>query len=137
MQGLLLLVGLLGIVWGLSNWIVTGSDSVLIMGGMSIALVIIVVTTLNDWRKGVFFFILWLLFEDLARKYLGNGLILFFGKDVLAAITYLSLWRARVARRSCLVQAAIHWCRWPCSFPWPSFKYSIHGPRACSMVFLA
>ena len=95
MQGLLLLGGLLGIVWGLSNWIVTGSDSVLIMGAMSIALVIIVVTTLNDWRKGVFFFIFWLLFEDLARKYLGNGLILFFGKDVLAAITYLSLWRAK------------------------------------------
>ena len=95
MQGLLLLGGLLGIVWGLSNWIVTGSDTVLIMGGMSIALVIIVVATLTDWRKGVFFFILWLLFEDLARKYLGNGLILFFGKDVLAAITYLSLWRAK------------------------------------------
>ena len=95
MQGLLLLAGLLGIVWGLSNWIVTGSDTVLIMGGMSIALVIIVVATLTDWRKGVFFFIFWLLFEDLARKYLGNGLILFFGKDVLAAITYLSFWRAK------------------------------------------
>ena len=95
MQGLLLLAGLLGIVWGLSNWIVTGSDTVLIMGGMSIALVIIVVATLTDWRKGIFFFIFWLLFEDLARKYLGNGLILFFGKDVLAAITYLSLWRAK------------------------------------------
>ena len=95
MQGLLLLAGLLGIVWGLSNWIITGSDTVLIMGGMSIALVIIVVATLTDWRKGVFFFIFWLLFEDLARKYLGNGLILFFGKDVLAAITYLSLWRAK------------------------------------------
>ena len=95
MQGVLLLGGLLGIVWGLANWILTGSDGVLIMGGMSIALVIIVVTTLSDWRKGVFFFILWLLFEDLARKYLGNGLILFFGKDVLAAITYVSLWSAR------------------------------------------
>jgi len=96
MQGLVVFVALLGIVWGLSNWIVAGSDTVLVMGGMSLALVIIVVTTLNDWRKGVFFFILWLLFEDLARKYLGNGLILFFGKDVLAAITYVSLWRSKV-----------------------------------------
>ncbi len=45
---------------------------------------------LKDWRIG-FFFIAWLLLEDLARKYLGNGTLLFFGKDVLAAIIYLAL----------------------------------------------
>lgn len=90
-----MLAGLLGIVWGVANWIVTGSNSVLIMGLMAIAVVVIVAATLSDWRKGLLFFILWLLFEDLPRKYLGNGLILFFGKDVLVAITYLSLWRAK------------------------------------------
>jgi len=94
-SGLLLFAGLMATVLALTNWIVTGSLEMLVMGGMAIALVTIVVTTLNNWRIGVLLFLLWLLFEDLARKYLGNGLILFFGKDVLAAITYISLWRSK------------------------------------------
>src|SRR5579872_1177791 len=93
--GLLSIAGLMGVVWALANWIVTGSIDMLIIGAMAIALVMVVLTTLNNWRVGVFLFILWLLFEDLARKFLGNGWILFFGKDVLAAITYVSLWRAK------------------------------------------
>lgn len=92
---LLSFAGLMAIVWTLANWIVRGSFGTLIMGAMAIALVMIVVTTLNNWRVGVLLFILWLLFEDFARKYLGNGLLLFFGKDVLAVITYISLWRAK------------------------------------------
>src|SRR5690349_14808372 len=92
---LLSFAGLMAIVWTLANWIVRGSFGMLIMGAMAIALVMIVVTTLNNWRVGVLLFILWLLFEDFARKYLGNGLLLFFGKDVLAVITYISLWRAK------------------------------------------
>src|SRR5579863_9248243 len=94
-MALLSTAGLMVIVWALANSIVTGSTDRLIMGAMAIALLVIVAATLNNWRIGVLLFILWLLFEDLARKYLGNGLILFFGKDVLAAITYLSLWRAK------------------------------------------
>ena len=93
--GLLSIAALAGIIWGLSNWIVTGSTDTLIIGAMAIALVMIVVTTLNNWRIGILLFILWLLFEDLARKFLGNGWILFFGKDVLAAITYVSLWKSK------------------------------------------
>ncbi len=66
---------------------------------MAIALVIIVVTTLNDWRTGLFMFFIWLLFEDLSRKYLGNGMIFFFGKDVLAAITYASFFKAKAKKQ--------------------------------------
>jgi len=95
MQGVVLFAGLIGLVWTVANWIVTGSSGMLVISGMAVALAIIVVTSLNNWRLGVLFFIFWLLFEDLARKYLGNGLMLFFGKDVLAAITYVSLWRAK------------------------------------------
>lgn len=46
---------------------------------------------LRNWRSGFYLFLVWLLFEDLVRKYMGNDLILFFGKDVLAALTYISL----------------------------------------------
>ena len=92
---LLSMGALAGLVWTLANWIVAGSIGSLIIGVMVFALLIIAAAALKNWRIGVLLFILWLLFEDLARKYLGNGLILFFGKDVLAAITYLSLWRAK------------------------------------------
>jgi len=94
-RALLMFVGLLGIVWELSVWILTGSTQNLVLGGMAIGLVIVTVAILNDFRSGFLLFIGWLLFEDLLRKYLGNGTILFFGKDVLAAITFLSLLLAK------------------------------------------
>jgi len=92
---LLSVAGLIGIVWVLANWIVTGSAEMFVFCTMGIALVMIVITTLNNWRIGVLLFIVCLLFEDLARKYLGNGLIFFFSKDVVAAIAYLSLWKSK------------------------------------------
>ena len=49
---------------------------------------------LRNWRAGFYFFLVWLLFEDLARKYMNNSLALFFGKDILAALTYISLYAA-------------------------------------------
>src|SRR5437588_9361560 len=98
--GLLAIAGLLGIVWALANWILTGSLDMLVTGSMGIALLIIALAALNNWRVGVLLFLLWLLFEDFVRKESGNGLILFFGKDVLAAITYLSFWRAKQRREA-------------------------------------
>ena len=114
LRGLLLLVGLMGLVLALSNWILTGSSQGLVTGGMVIALVIIVVNTLNDWRTGFYLFIVWLLFEDLSRKFLGNGLIFFFGKDVLAAITYASLLKAKA-------RGEVPWFRPPFAVPLAMF----------------
>src|SRR6267378_5952415 len=53
-----------------------------------------VVAILNNWRNGLYFFLIWLLFEDFARKYLGNNMAIFFAKDVLAAFVYLSFFLA-------------------------------------------
>jgi hypothetical protein len=55
---------------------------------------VVAVTILRNWRNGFYMFMVWLLFEDLVRKYLGNGTALFFGKDVLALLTYISLFAA-------------------------------------------
>jgi hypothetical protein len=52
---------------------------------------VIAVTVLRNWRAGFYMFLVWLLFEDLVRKYLGNGTALFFGKDILALLIYISL----------------------------------------------
>ena len=109
-RAMMALMALLGLVFTLSNWILTGSSQGLIVGGMVIVLVIIVVNTLNDWRTGFLLFLMWLLFEDLARKFLGNGLIFFFGKDILAAITYASLMKAKA-------KGEIAWFRPPFMVP--------------------
>src|SRR5580704_6817457 len=57
--------------------------AVLLIGGA------VVVAILNDWRRGLYFLVAWLLFEDLVRKYLGNNMAIFFGKDVLAITIYV------------------------------------------------
>jgi hypothetical protein len=55
---------------------------------------VFIVAILNNWRNGVYLFFIWLLFEDLARKYLGNNMAVYFAKDVLVAIVYLSFFIA-------------------------------------------
>src|SRR5580692_5057995 len=97
-KALLLFGGIAGLVWILSTWIITGSTQMLVMGGAAIALGMIIVSTLADWRKGFYLFVGWLLFEDFVRKYMGNSTALFFGKDVLAAITIFALLKAKQRR---------------------------------------
>jgi hypothetical protein len=54
----------------------------------------VAVAILRDWRVGLYWFLGWLTFEDFARKFMGNGLALFFGKDILASLVYISLFVA-------------------------------------------
>jgi hypothetical protein len=85
----------LAVIWELAAWIVVGSDTNLIMFGLSLVVVALVVHILNDWRGGVLVFLVWLLFEDLPRKYLGNNLTLYFAKDFLIGIAYFSFYFAK------------------------------------------
>ena len=106
----------LGVIWELAAWIVAGSDQMLIMFGLSLVVTAIVVHILNDWRSGVLLFLVWLLFEDLARKYLGNSMIVFFAKDFLVGTVYLSFYFAKrrrqveIAKFPFLVPLAIFIC---------------------------
>ncbi|MGA8074685.1 MAG: hypothetical protein WB995_14500 [Candidatus Acidiferrales bacterium] len=52
------------------------------------------VTILRNWRAGFYIFLTWVLFEDAIRKYLGNDMMIYFGKDFLAALIYISLYLA-------------------------------------------
>jgi len=47
---------------------------------------------LNNWRRGLYIFFGWLFVEDFARKFLGNNLAIFFAKDVLVVLVYLSFY---------------------------------------------
>src|SRR5258707_9812010 len=90
----------LATIWELAAWIVVGSDKNLLMFGLSLVVVALVVHILNDWRFGVLLFLVWLLFEDLARKYLGNSMTIYFAKDFLIGVAYTSYY---VAKRKRLV----------------------------------
>jgi hypothetical protein len=65
--------------------------------GMAYAVMIcaaaaIIVAILNNWRNGVYFFLAWLLFEDFARKFLGNNMAIYFAKDFLLLVVYISFY---------------------------------------------
>jgi hypothetical protein len=50
----------------------------------------ILIAILNNWRNGVYFFLSWLLFEDFARKFLGNNMAIYFAKDFLLLVVFIS-----------------------------------------------
>jgi len=93
-----LLLGALALWSGyiVSGWISTQQDQMLVFAAMGLGLVIVAFIILRNWRSGFYFFLVWLLFEDLIRKYLSNNMEVYFAKDVLVALTCLSLflsWR--------------------------------------------
>jgi hypothetical protein len=57
----------------------------------------VAITILRKWRTGFYMFLIWLLFEDLVRKYLGNNMVIYFAKDMLVGLVYISFF-AQVRR---------------------------------------
>jgi len=69
---------------------------ILLVGGIA---AIALLQTLTNWRKGVLFFLTWMLFEDLVRKNLGNNMAIYFAKDVLGAACCLSFYISRERKK--------------------------------------
>jgi hypothetical protein len=57
------------------------------------------IAILNDWRRGLYLLVGWVLFEDFVRKFLGNNMAIYFAKDALAIVLYISFFRAQRAKR--------------------------------------
>ncbi len=96
------LLGLLVVLWlayQAAQMILAGELNTLILIGMLFVGGAIVVAILNDWKRGLYLFLAWILFEDLVRKYLGNNMAIFFAKDILVLIVYLSFVISRRANR--------------------------------------
>jgi hypothetical protein len=49
----------------------------------------------KDWRLGLYGFVAWVAVEDLIRKYLGNNMLIYFGKDFIVLALYFSFFFAR------------------------------------------
>lgn len=88
-----LAVWLLGIwmAWVVGHWVADEQTHLLLLAGVGGALLVVAVAIVRNWRAGFYFFIVWLMFEDLIRKYLGNNMAIFFAKDCLAGLSYISL----------------------------------------------
>jgi len=88
-------VGVLCLAYEAAQLVLEGNLSLLVMTGMVFIGTAIVVAILNDWRRGLFLLLGWILFEDLFRKYLGNNMAIFFAKDALTIVLYISFFAAR------------------------------------------
>jgi hypothetical protein len=84
----------------LAHAVVGGDIRDLKMAGLIVVGIAVSVGVMNDWRNGFYLFMIWLLFEDLGRKYSGNAPFMFFGKDVVAAVAYLALFLDLARRRA-------------------------------------
>ena len=73
-----------------AGYVLAGDLTGLAFVAMAFVVCALVIAILNDWRKGLYFFLVWLLFEDFARKYLGNNMAIYFAKDFLLLVVYIS-----------------------------------------------
>jgi hypothetical protein len=85
--------------WQIGGKIAGGDLESLLFATLGFGACAVAVAILRNWRSGFYLFLVWLLFEDLARKYLGNGTALFFGKDILVGLVYVSFFVALRRRR--------------------------------------
>lgn len=86
-----LTIGLFYLTWVVSGWVINDNYSYMTLAVVGCAGVAVFMAIMNDWRSGVFLFLGWLVLEDQIRKYLGNGTMAFFAKDVIAGMTYASM----------------------------------------------
>jgi hypothetical protein len=73
-----------------AEYVISGDLTGLVYAGIVVVGGAIVIGILNNWRNGVYFFLTWLLFEDFARKFLGNNMAIYFAKDFLALVVFIS-----------------------------------------------
>lgn len=90
--GLCLFILAIVAAWQVGQRVAADDTRSLIYVTLGFAACAVCLTALRKWRTGFYFFLVWLMFEDLVRKYMANNLALFFGKDVLLAFVYIAVY---------------------------------------------
>lgn len=88
-----LVAGLI-VAWQIAEKIIAGDMSNLVYIGLGLGACAGAIAILHNWRTGFYTFFVWMMVEDFVRKYMGNALLLQFGKDFLLALVYLSYYSA-------------------------------------------
>src|SRR5271170_1362774 len=73
-----------------AHWVLSNDYVGMAYAAMLCAAAAIMVGILNNWRNGTYFFLIWLLFEDFARKFLGNNMAIYFAKDFFLLVVLIS-----------------------------------------------
>ncbi|MGC1090686.1 MAG: hypothetical protein WA894_19790 [Candidatus Acidiferrum sp.] len=85
----ILVVGAFG-AYELAEFVIKDDMVGLAYAGLCLGAGAVCLAILNNWRNGVYLFLAWLLFEDFARKFLGNNMAIYFVKDCLLLVVYIS-----------------------------------------------
>jgi len=83
----------------LAQYVISGDFAGLAYVGLATLGGLIAIGIVNNWRNGVYLFLAWLLFEDFARKFLGNNMAIYFAKDFLALVVFISFLAAYRRRK--------------------------------------
>src|SRR5439155_27070520 len=89
-KGVVWLLGLFGVLWVVAGWIAAGASKQVMLGGIALIVLAVTLRSLNNWREGLYLFLVWLLFELLKRKYIGNNMYRFVAKHFLVGASYAS-----------------------------------------------
>ncbi|MGH9716606.1 MAG: hypothetical protein ACRD4R_07755 [Candidatus Acidiferrales bacterium] len=92
MIGLVVFAAALWLAWETGQKIIAGDIRTLEFAALGVSAFAVAIAILRNWRVGFYCFLIWMLVEDLFRKYMGNGTLLFFGKDILLALVYVALY---------------------------------------------
>ena len=92
MSSIAFFVGAILAACGVGQIILANDSSMFALFGFGVVGVVFAIKILNNWRQGFYIFFGWLFVEDFARKHLGNNPAIFFAKDVLVVLVYLSFY---------------------------------------------
>src|SRR5579863_3949192 len=126
------LVGIFFLTWTLAGWIITNNTTYMALSVLGVLGIVMSMAIFRDWRSGLFIFLCWLVLEDMIRKYLGNSLIIFFAKDVIIGITYVSMIAAR--RKNQLLRFRPPFLFWLAIFFWLATA-QMFNPHSPSIFF--
>jgi hypothetical protein len=127
-----LMFGLFFLSWTVAGWVITDNTTYMILAVAAVLSVAITMAILKDWRSGLVIFLCWLVLEDMIRKYFGNSMIIFFAKDVIIGITYVSMLLAR--RKNQLLVFKPPFMLWLAIFFWMALA-QVFNPHSPSMFF--
>ena len=88
--GLLMFAFALAGAYEAAEFILAGDVIGLVYVALAFIGCILVIAILNDWRRGLYIFLTWLMFEDLFRKFPGNNMAIYFAKDFLLLVVFIS-----------------------------------------------
>lgn len=80
------------LAWEVGGWIAGENLQQVEYLFVAVAVAVVSVTILRNWRTGFYLFLVWVVFEDAVRKYLGNNMLIYFAKDFLVLLIYFSLY---------------------------------------------